>query len=121
MRKIFNAGRADREATPIPNLAAATGSPAQAEFEAKIFIRHKDQGGRHTPFFSNYQAQFWFDDCGVTGTITLPEGTLMAMPGEQATVTVRLAEPVAMEVSQYFDIREGGRTIATGQVKGITG
>jgi elongation factor Tu len=119
MRKIFNAGRADQDSSPFDLAAARTGSPAHAEFEAEVSILHKDQGGRHTPFFSNYQAQFWFDDSGVTGVITLPEGTLMAMPGGQVTVKVRLAEPVPMEVSQYFDISEGGRTIATGQVMRI--
>ncbi|QHC20440.1 elongation factor Tu [Streptomyces sp. GS7] len=86
------------------------------EFEATAYILSKDEGGRHTPFFNNYRPQFYFRTTDVTGVVTLPEGTEMVMPGDNATMTVSLIQPVAMEENLRFTIREGGRTVGAGQV-----
>ncbi len=89
------------------------------KFEAELYVLSKDEGGRHTPFFSNYRPQFYFRTTDVTGTIALPEGTEMVMPGDNVSVKVELIAPVAMEKGQRFAIREGGRTIGAGRVSAV--
>ena len=85
-------------------------------FEAQVYVLTKDEGGRHTPFFSNYRPQFYFRTTDVTGIITLPEGTEMCMPGDNVTMHVELLTAVAMEEGLRFAIREGGRTVGSGVV-----
>ncbi len=89
------------------------------DFKAELYVLSKEEGGRHTPFFSNYRPQFYFRTTDVTGTIDLPEGTEMVMPGDALSVTVKLLCPIAMEKAQRFAIREGGRTVASGVVSEI--
>ncbi len=89
------------------------------KFTATVYVLSKDEGGRHSPFFSNYRPQFYFRTTDVTGIITLPEGTEMVMPGDNVTITVELIAPIAMEQKQRFAIREGGRTVASGTVDEI--
>jgi elongation factor Tu len=89
------------------------------KFSANIYVLTKDEGGRHTPFFGNYRPQFYVRTTDVTGTIHLPEGTEMVMPGENVTLTVELISPVAIEAGMRFAIREGGRTIGAGVVDKI--
>jgi elongation factor Tu len=86
------------------------------DFEARVYILSKDEGGRHNPFYSNYRPQFYFRTTDVTGVITLPEGTEMVMPGDNTEMTVALIQPIAMEEGLRFAIREGGRTVGAGQV-----
>ena len=88
-------------------------------FEAQVYVLNKDEGGRHTPFFSNYRPQFYFRTTDVTGIITLPEGTEMCMPGDNVMMHVELLTPVAMEEGLRFAIREGGRTVGSGVVSKI--
>ncbi len=90
------------------------------KFEAEAYILTKDEGGRHTPFFANYRPQFYFRTTDVTGTVTLPEGTEMVMPGDNLKFNVELIAPVAMEQGLRFAIREGGRTVGAGVVSKIT-
>ena len=85
-------------------------------FNAEVYILSKDEGGRHTPFFSNYRPQFYFRTTDVTGTIKLPEGEEMVMPGDNVAMEVKVIAPIAMERGQRFAIREGGRTIGAGRV-----
>jgi elongation factor Tu len=87
-----------------------------AEFTAQVYVLSKEEGGRHTPFFNNYRPQFYFRTTDVTGEVTLPEGTEMAMPGDNTEMTVRLIQPVAMAEGLRFAIREGGRTVGAGRV-----
>jgi elongation factor Tu len=89
------------------------------KFTAEIYVLSKDEGGRHTPFFSNYRPQFYFRTTDVTGAIELPEGTEMVMPGDNVSITVTLICPVAMEQGLRFAIREGGRTVGAGVVATI--
>ena len=89
------------------------------KFKAEIYVLSKDEGGRHTPFFTNYRPQFYFRTTDVTGIITLPEGTEMIMPGDNAQINVELIAPIAMEKTLRFAIREGGRTVASGRVTEI--
>ena len=89
------------------------------EFEAAVYVLTKEEGGRHTPFFNNYRPQFYFRTTDVTGSVTLPEGTEMVMPGDNVTITVQLITPVAMEEGMRFAIREGGRTVGAGKVASI--
>ena len=89
------------------------------EFEAEAYILNKDEGGRHTPFFTNYRPQFYFRTTDVTGTVSLPEGTDMVMPGDNVTFTVKLIAPIAMEEKLRFAIREGGRTVGAGIVSKV--
>ena len=89
------------------------------KFEAAVYVLTKEEGGRHTPFFNNYRPQFYFRTTDVTGTVTLPEGTEMVMPGDNITITVELITPVAMEEGMRFAIREGGRTVGAGKVAKI--
>ncbi len=87
-----------------------------AKFSAQIYVLSKEEGGRHTAFFSNYRPQFYFRTTDITGIITLKEGTEMIMPGDNAEVTVELIHPIALEEGTKFSIREGGRTVASGSV-----
>ena len=89
------------------------------KFKAEAYILTKEEGGRHTPFFTNYRPQFYFRTTDVTGEITLPEGTEMVMPGDNVTMTVELIVPIAMEEKLRFAIREGGRTVGAGVVAQI--
>jgi len=89
------------------------------EFEAEIYALTKDEGGRHTPFFSGYKPQFFIRTCDVTGEITLPEGVEMVMPGDTISVKVKLITPVALEEKQKFALREGGKTVGAGVVSKI--
>src|SRR5271163_3177268 len=89
-------------------------------FEASAYILTKDEGGRHTPFFSGYRPQFYFRTTDVTGVLTLPEGTEMVIPGDNITIDVALIVPIAMEEKLRFAIREGGRTVGSGVVVSIT-
>ena len=89
------------------------------KFEAEIYVLSKDEGGRHTPFFANYRPQFYFRTTDVTGTVILPEGTEMIMPGDNAKLTVELIAPIAMDEGLRFAIREGGRTVGAGVVAKI--
>ena len=89
------------------------------DFEAAVYVLTKEEGGRHTPFFNNYRPQFYFRTTDVTGSVTLPEGTEMVMPGDNVTITVELITPVAMEEGMRFAIREGGRTVGAGKVASI--
>ena len=85
-------------------------------FEANVYILTKEEGGRHKPFFTNYRPQFYFRTTDVTGTISLPEGTEMIMPGDNTEMTVELQKPIAMDEGLRFAIREGGRTVGAGRV-----
>jgi elongation factor Tu len=86
------------------------------EFTAQVYVLSKEEGGRHTPFFNNYRPQFYFRTTDVTGEVVLPEGTEMAMPGDNTEMTVRLIQPIAMTEGLRFAIREGGRTVGAGRV-----
>ena len=86
------------------------------KFTAQVYVLSKEEGGRHTPFFSNYRPQFYFRTTDVTGIITLAAGTEMVMPGDNTTMTVELIHPIAMEQGTKFSIREGGRTVGAGSV-----
>ena len=86
------------------------------EFEAQVYVLSKEEGGRHKPFFSNYRPQFYFRTTDVTGTIELPEGTEMCMPGDNTEMKVTLIAPIAMDEGLRFAIREGGRTVGAGSV-----
>jgi elongation factor Tu len=88
-------------------------------FEAQVYVLTKDEGGRHKPFFSNYRPQFYFRTTDVTGTIALPDGVEMCMPGDNTPMTVELIAPIAMDEGLRFAIREGGRTVASGRVTKI--
>ena len=90
------------------------------KFKAEAYILTKEEGGRHTPFFNNYRPQFYFRTTDVTGQCTLPEGTEMIMPGDNAAMDVELITPIAMEEKQRFAIREGGKTVGAGVVVSIT-
>ena len=90
------------------------------EFQSECYILSKDEGGRHTPFFANYRPQFYFRTTDVTGTIALPEGTEMVMPGDNVRIEVKLISPIAMDEGLRFAIREGGRTVGAGVVSKIT-
>jgi elongation factor Tu len=89
------------------------------KFTAEVYVLSKDEGGRHTPFFSNYRPQFYFRTTDVTGSISLPDGVEMVMPGDNVSLTIELITPVAMEKSMRFAIREGGRTVGAGRVGDI--
>ncbi|MGX7351300.1 elongation factor Tu [Enterococcus canis] len=89
------------------------------KFKAEVYVLTKEEGGRHTPFFNNYRPQFYFRTTDVTGTITLPEGVEMVMPGDNVTIDVDLIHPIAVENGTTFSIREGGRTVGSGIVTEI--
>ena len=90
------------------------------KFKAEAYILTKEEGGRHTPFFTNYRPQFYFRTTDVTGVVNLPEGTEMVMPGDNVTMDVELIAPIAMDPQPRFAIREGGRTVGAGVVASIT-
>jgi len=90
-----------------------------SNFEANVYVLTKEEGGRHKPFFSNYRPQFYFRTTDVTGSIALPDGTEMVMPGDNTTMTVELGKPIAMDEGLRFAIREGGRTVGAGRVTKI--
>jgi elongation factor Tu len=88
-------------------------------FEAQVYVLTKEEGGRHTPFFNNYRPQFYFRTTDVTGVVELPAGTEMVMPGDHITMTIKLITPIAMDEGLKFAIREGGRTVGSGNVNKI--
>jgi elongation factor Tu len=89
------------------------------KFEAEVYVLTKDEGGRHTPFFKGYRPQFYFRTTDVTGSIELPAGTEMVMPGDNIQMMIELITPIAMEEQVRFAIREGGRTVGAGVVTKI--
>jgi elongation factor Tu len=100
-------------------LAAPGSIKPHKKFKAEIYALSKEEGGRHTPFFANYRPQFYFRTTDVTGSIKLPEGTEMVMPGDNITLEVELLAPIAMDNNLRFAIREGGRTVGSGVVSEI--
>jgi elongation factor Tu len=90
------------------------------KFKAQVYVLTKEEGGRHTPFVSNYRPQFYFRTTDVTGVIRLPEGTEMCMPGDNVVMDVELLAPIAVEQGTKFSIREGGRTVGSGSIVEIT-
>jgi elongation factor Tu len=131
-RKLLDQGQAgdnigallrgvDREGVERGQVLCKPGSvKPHKKFKAEAYILTKEEGGRHTPFFTNYRPQFYFRTTDVTGIVTLPEGTEMVMPGDNVTVDVELIVPIAMEERLRFAIREGGRTVGAGIVAAIT-
>ncbi len=110
----------DRDQVVRGQVLAAPGSiQTHKEFKGQVYILKKDEGGRHTPFFSDYRPQFYFHTTDITGEIELPEGTEMVMPGDNTEFTVKLIKPAAIEKGTKFTIREGGRTVGAGQVTEI--
>jgi elongation factor Tu len=89
------------------------------QFKAEAYVLTKEEGGRHTPFFTNYRPQFYFRTTDVTGVVKLPEGTEMVMPGDNVSMDVELIAPIAMDEGLRFAIREGGRTVGAGVVASI--
>jgi elongation factor Tu len=89
------------------------------EFEAEVYVLAKEEGGRHTPFFTGYKPQFYFRTTDVTGDVGLPEGTEMVMPGDTVNLKIKLIAPIALEEKQRFAIREGGKTVGAGVVTKI--
>jgi elongation factor Tu len=130
-RKLLDEGRAgdnigvllrgvERDDVERGQVLAKPGSiTPHTDFTAQVYVLSKDEGGRHTPFFNNYRPQFYFRTTDVTGEVTLPEGTEMAMPGDQTEMTVKLINPIAMSEGLRFAIREGGRTVGAGRVTKI--
>jgi elongation factor Tu len=110
-------GRDDVERGQV--LAKPGSITPHTNFKAEAYILTKEEGGRHTPFFTNYRPQFYFRTTDVTGVVTLPEGTEMVMPGDNVSMTVELIAPIAMDEGLRFAIREGGRTVGAGVVAGI--
>ena len=110
----------DRDQVVRGQVLAAPGSiQTHKEFKAQVYVLKKEEGGRHTPFFSDYRPQFYFHTTDITGEIELPEGTEMVMPGDNTEFSVTLIKPAAIEVGTKFTIREGGRTVGAGQVTEI--
>ena len=110
----------DRKSIERGQVIAKPGSVhPHTEFEGQVYVLTKEEGGRHTPFFNNYRPQFYFRTTDVTGTITLPEGVEMVMPGDNIKIDVKLITPIAMEEGLRFAIREGGRTVGSGVVSKI--
>ena len=110
----------DKDAIERGQVIAKPGSIApHKKFTSEVYVLSKDEGGRHTPFFSNYRPQFYFRTTDVTGTIKLPDGVEMVMPGDNITMEVDLITPIAMEKTIRFAIREGGRTVGAGRVADI--
>ncbi len=110
----------DRDGVERGQVLCAPGSvKPHTRFESEVYVLTKEEGGRHTPFFANYRPQFYFRTTDVTGTVTLPEGTEMVMPGDNLKFTAELIAPIAMETGLRFAIREGGRTVGSGVVTAI--
>ena len=130
-RKLLDEGRAGenvgvllrgtkRDEVERGQVLAAPGSiTPHTNFSGEVYVLSKDEGGRHTPFFKGYKPQFFFETTDVTGTVELPEGIEMVMPGDNVNMTVELIAPIAMEEGQRFAIREGGRTVGAGVVSKI--
>ncbi|MBU1611990.1 MAG: elongation factor Tu, partial [Proteobacteria bacterium] len=130
-RKILDQGQAGdnvgilvrgikREQVERGQVLAKPGSiTPHTKFKGEVYVLSKDEGGRHTPFFSGYRPQFYFRTTDVTGVVTLEEGVEMVMPGDNATFLVDLIAPIAMETGLRFAIREGGRTVGAGVVTEI--
>jgi len=130
-RKLLDSGEAgdnvgallrgiDREGVERGQVLCKPGSvKPHKKFKAEAYILTKEEGGRHTPFFANYRPQFYFRTTDVTGTVELPEGTEMVMPGDNIAMTVNLIAPIAMDEGLRFAIREGGRTVGAGVVAKI--
>ena len=112
-------GREDVERGQV--LAKPGSITPHTKFKCECYILTKEEGGRHTPFFSNYRPQFYFRTTDVTGSVVLPEGTEMVMPGDNITMDVELIAPIAMDAGLRFAIREGGRTVGAGVVASISG
>ncbi len=100
-------------------LAKPSSITPHTQFEAQVYVLSKEEGGRHTPFFNNYRPQFYFRTTDVTGSVTLPDGVEMVMPGDNTEMTVELIQPIAMDEGLRFAIREGGRTVGAGRVTKI--
>jgi elongation factor Tu len=130
-RKLLDSGEAGdnigallrgtkREEVERGQVLAKPGSiTPHTKFKAEAYILTKEEGGRHTPFFSNYRPQFYFRTTDVTGQVVLPEGTEMVMPGDNITMEIQLIAPIAMDEGLRFAIREGGRTVGAGVVASI--
>ncbi len=116
---ILLRGTKKEELTRGQVLAAPGSITPHTEFEAEIYVLKKEEGGRHTPFFSGYKPQFYIRTTDVTGDVTLPEGVEMVMPGDTVTFKVKLVAPVAMEEQMRFAVREGGKTVGAGVVTKI--
>jgi elongation factor Tu len=111
----------DRDEIERGMVIAGPGSiTPHTDFDSQVYVLSKDEGGRHTPFFTGYRPQFYFRTTDVTGTLHLPEGVEMVMPGDNTEMKVELITPIAMDEGQRFAIREGGRTVGSGRVTGIT-
>jgi elongation factor Tu len=107
----------DKKAVERGQVLAKPGTISpHAKFQAAVYVLTKEEGGRHNPFFSGYRPQFYFRTTDITGTVTLPEDKQMVMPGDNTTIIVELIHPIAMDPGLRFAIREGGRTVASGQV-----
>jgi len=110
----------DKEGIERGQVLAAPGSiTPHTKFKGEVYVLSKDEGGRHTPFFKGYRPQFYFRTTDVTGTVTLPEGVEMVMPGDNVSMEVSLITPIAMEKGLRFAIREGGRTVGAGRITEI--
>jgi len=110
----------DRDEVERGQVLAAPGSiTPHTTFRSEVYVLKKEEGGRHTPFFSGYRPQFFVRTMDVTGQVVLDEGVEMVMPGDNANLTVKLIEPVALEVGSHFAIREGGRTVGAGVLTAI--
>ena len=130
-RKILDEGRAgdniglllrgiDRKDIKRGQVLAKPGSvKAHTKFKAQVYVLSKEEGGRHTPFFNGYRPQFYFRTTDITGSIKLPEGVEMIMPGDNVEIEVELITPMALELNLRFAIREGGRTVGAGVVSEI--
>ncbi|MGH6876789.1 MAG: EF-Tu/IF-2/RF-3 family GTPase, partial [Rhizomicrobium sp.] len=130
-RKLLDQGQAgdnvgcllrgvEREGVERGQVLAKPGSiTPHTNFKAEVYVLTKEEGGRHTPFFTNYRPQFYFRTTDVTGIVKLPEGTEMVMPGDNVSIDVELIVPIAMEEKLRFAIREGGRTVGSGVVAKI--
>jgi len=130
-RKLLDSGQAGdnigallrgtkREDVERGQVLAAPGSiTPHTKFSAEAYVLTKEEGGRHTPFFTNYRPQFYFRTTDVTGVVQLPEGVEMVMPGDNVTMSVELIAPIAMDEGLRFAIREGGRTVGAGVVAKI--
>ena len=130
-RKILDEGRAGenvgallrgtkREEVERGQVLCKPGSiTPHTKFKAEVYILKKEEGGRHTPFFTGYRPQFYFRTTDVTGTANLPEGTEMVMPGDNVAMDIELIQPIAMDAGLRFAIREGGRTVGSGVVTEI--
>src|SRR5438045_1381485 len=114
--KATNRNWASRASQRGQVLAKPGSIPPHTKFTCEVYVLSKEEGGRHTPFFNGYRPQFYFRTTDVTGSVELPAGTEMVMPGDNIQMTVTLIQPIAMEEGLRFAIREGGRTVGAGVV-----